>query len=136
MECVPSLRLIAGPPALAQIDRYIDELWAAHPHVPPRIRVRMGIAINEIAANIVKHAVKGVDGTVRLQIVAIVRDNDVLVTFTDDGIAATDGLANRAMPHELDECGRGIPLARATLSLLEYRRTDERNLWTLVSEHF
>lgn len=56
MKCVPSLRLIARAPALAQIDRLFDDLWAAHPHVPPRIRFRIGIAVNEIAANIVRHA--------------------------------------------------------------------------------
>jgi hypothetical protein len=40
------------------------------------------------------------------------------------------------MPHELDESGRGIPLARATLSLLDYQRIDGVNIWTLVSGRF
>ena len=90
--CDPSLRVIAGPPAIDQIDRLLDELFALHPHIPATIRFRLRLAV--------------------------------------------DDLLTREMPHELDESGRGIPLAREVLSLLEYRRTNGVNVWTLVSEPF
>ncbi len=134
--CDPSLRAIAGPPALDQIDRLLEELLTLHPQIPPTIRFRLRIAVNEIAANIVKHATKGMDRLVNLQMWALVRDNDIVVAFTDDGIPVPDDLLSREMPHELEESGRGIPLARGVLSLLEYRRADGVNLWTLVSEPF
>ena len=134
--CDPSLRVIAGPPAIDQIDRLLDELFALHPHIPATIRFRLRLAVDEIAANIVKHATKGVDRLVNLQMWARLRDNDILVGFADDGIPMPGDLLTREMPHELDESGRGIPLAREVLSLLEYRRTNGVNVWTLVSEPF
>lgn len=134
--CVPSLRVVAEPQALNKICCGIDELWLSHCQVPPRIRFQVEIAVNEIAANIVKHATKGIDRPVDLRMRAIVGDNDVLVVFADDGIPAPNGLITREMPNELDESGRGIPLARSALHKLEYLRCDERNLWTLLSERF
>ena len=134
--CAPTFRAIAGPWALDAIARYLDSFWISHSQVPPAVRIRLGIAVNEIAANIVKHATIGIERPVDLQIWAGVRDHDVLVTLADDGVAAPDGLLTRGMPHELDESGRGIPLARATLSLLDYQRIDGVNIWTLVSERF
>lgn len=136
MTCVPCLRAIAEPHILNRIDRCLDELWSLHPGVPSTVRCRLRIANNEIVVNIVKHATKGIDRPVGIQMWVMVRDNDVVVTFEDDGIVAADGVIDREMPHELDESGRGIPLARATLSHLEYRRSHERNFWILVSEPF
>ncbi len=136
MTCVPRLRVTAEPQAVNRIDRCLAELWSSHPQVPPRIRFRLGIAINEIVANIVEHATKGIGRTVDIQMWAVVRDSDIVVTFADDGIPAPDGLITRVMPHELDESGRGIPLARAALRKLEYRRNNELNFWILLSEPF
>lgn len=133
---VPTLRVVAGPEALNQIDRFLDALWSSHPRVPPSTRFRLGIAVTEIATNVVKHATRGLARPVDLQMWAVVRADDVLVTLVDDGIPAPDGLLDREMPPELDECGRGVPLARATLRTLQYRRSDGLNVWTLVSEHF
>jgi len=134
--CAPTFRAIAGPWALDAIARFLDSFWISHSQVPPAVRIRLGIAVNEIAANIVRHATIGIERPVELQIRAVVRDHDVLVTLADDGVAAPDGLLTRGMPHELDESGRGIPLARATLSLLDYQRIDGVNIWTLVSGRF
>lgn len=134
--CIPALRTFATSGAVEQIDRWIDALWADHPVVPPVVRAHLGIAVAEIVANIVKHATKGLHRPVELMAWARVRDDDVVVVLTDDGIEAPDDLSSREMPHELDESGRGIPLARAALSVLEYRRADGANLWTLVSKRF
>jgi len=134
--CVPTIRAVATPDALEEVDRLLDSIWSANPHVPALIRMRLGIAVGEISTNIVKHATKDLERPVGLQVWVLVRDDDVLVTFADDGHPAADELLSREMPPDLDEGGRGIPLARATLSLLEYRRTDGFNVWTLVSERF
>ena len=134
--CGRAVRSVAHPEAVDLIDRHLTALWAGNPDVPSRARAHVGIAVAEIAANIVKHATKGLDRPVELVMCAHVRGDAVIVTFADDGIAAPDDLPSREMPHELDECGRGIPLARAALSLLDYRRLDGVNHWTLVSERF
>lgn len=134
--CVPSLRVVAEPNVLVEIDNFLDALWAANPQVPPTTRFRLGIAVSEIAANVVVHATKGMDRPVDLRMWAVVRADDIVVTIADDGIPVSDGLLTREMPHELEERGRGIPLAYATLSALTYRRTNQLNVWTLVSERF
>jgi serine/threonine-protein kinase RsbW len=134
--CAPATRIVADLNAVEEIDRCLDALWAEHPAVPAVVRAYLGIAVAEIAANIIKHATRGLDRPVTLTMWAHVRDNDVVVVFADDGIPAPDDLYSRGMPHELEESGRGIPLARAALSRLEYRRSDGTNRWTLVSGRF
>jgi serine/threonine-protein kinase RsbW len=134
--CDPALRTTATPDAVEEIDRWIDALWADNPAVPPVVRAHVSIAVTEIAANIVKHATRGLHRPVELKMWARVRDDDVIVVLADDGVEAPDDLPSREMPHELDESGRGIPLARAALSVLEYRRAHGGNLWTLVSKRF
>ena len=132
----PTLRTFAGTAALDQIEHVLGELWAQHPHVPHDVRVRLGIAVGEIAANIIEHATKGLDRLVELQMWAHVRDADVLVTFADDGIPTPIHLPRPEMPPELAESGRGLPLAHAVLNDLTYHRADEVNHWTLVSQPF
>ena len=134
--CVPTIRAVAAPDSLERIDRLLEAVWHANPHVPRPVRIHLAIAVGEISTNIVKHATKALDRAVHLQMWVLVRDDDVLVTFADDGVAVTAELLSREMPPDLDESGRGIPLARATLSRLDYRRTGEVNVWTLVSERF
>lgn len=131
----PSLCTVAGPDALEQIERVLAALWAQHPHVPEDIRMRLGIAVTEIAANIIEHATASLDKLVRLQMWAHVRDDEVLVTFIDDGIPAPAALPSPDMPGEQAERGRGLPMAQAVLNRLTYHRADEVNHWTLAIDH-
>lgn len=134
--CVPCIRTIAGPHALEQIETFLASLWHAHTHVPDMIRMRLGIAVGEIAANIINHATAGLERPVHVEVSANVRPDDVLIRFTDDGIPVPDDLTATEMPHELAESGRGLALARAVLRHLMYERAGETNHWTLVSERF
>lgn len=131
----PTLRTVACPDALDQIEDVLAGLWTRHPHVPEDIRMRLGIAVNEIAANIIEHATAAVGRLVRLQMWAHVRDNEVLITLTDDGIPLSADLPSGDMPDELAERGRGLPLARAVLNRLNYHRADELNHWELAIDH-
>ncbi len=135
-----SIRTFAIPDALEHVERAMTLLWAAHPHVPEVIRIRVGIAVTEVAANIVEHATKGLDRLVRMHVCACVRDSDVVVTFVDDGIPAPavdlTRIDSLAMPDDLAEAGRGLPLAQSALSRLKYQRVRELNRWTLVSHCF
>lgn len=131
----PTLRTVACPDALDQIEDVLAGLWTRHPHVPEDIRMRLGIAVNEIAANIIEHATAAVGRLVRLQMWAHVRDNEVLITLTDDGMPLSADLPSDDMPDELAERGRGLPLARAVLNRLNYHRADELNHWELAIDH-
>lgn len=126
----------AGPHALEQIEHFVEGLWAEHPRVPTAVRIRLGIAVGEIAANIIEHATKGLDRLVHLQVWARVRDDHVLIRFEDDGIRAPGEMPTPEMPHVLAERGRGLALARAVLDDLTYERSGDTNRWTLVSQRF
>ena len=131
----PTLRTVACPDALDQIEDVLAGLWTRHPHVPEDTRMRLGIAVNEIAANIIEHATAAVGRLVRLQMWAHVRDNEVLIKLTDDGMPLSADLPSGDMPDELAERGRGLPLARAVLNRLNYHRADELNHWELAIDH-
>lgn len=130
-----SLRTVAVPDALNEIERTLANVWSAHPHLPEAICMRIGIAVTEIAANIIEHATKGLDRHVHMQMKASVRKKNIVITLVDDGIPAP-ALDFTTMPGELAESGRGLALARTVLSRLDYRRYRELNYWTLVSDSF
>ncbi len=132
----PILRAFAEREALDEIEQTLSGLWVQHPWVPGEIRTGLGIAVSEIAANIIEHATKGLERPVQLQMWAQVRDHDVIIEFTDDGIPTLVDLADLETPHELAEGGRGLLLAQAVLDQLTYQRTDGVNHWTLVSRPF
>lgn len=132
----PILRAFAEREVLDEIEHAVAALWAQYPRVPPDVRIGLGIAVAEIAANIIEHATKGLDRPVQLEMGAHVRDHDVLIDFADDGIPTLVDLATLETPHELDEGGRGLLLAQAVLDQLTYKRTDGVNQWTLVSQPF
>lgn len=134
--CASIFGATAEPGALGQIEDALSGLWARHAHVPDKIRIGLGIAVGEIAANIIKHATRGLDRPVTMQMSAHVRDNEVQINFTDDGIPAPAHASTPEMPDALSESGRGLALAHAVLNRLTYHRSEDANHWTLVSHSF
>lgn len=123
----------AGPGALGEIETALENTWSAHPNVPMIVRMHMGIAAGEIAANIIEHASRS--RPVRIWMDVDVLPMQVRVEFTDDGDPADIDLTAVSMPDDTAERGRGLALAQAVLAQLSYRRT-EFNHWVLVSKHF
>lgn len=123
--------LTADPGTLDDIQGVLDRCWAQHAYVPERIRSEVGIAVAEIAANILEHA-RAVSLTLHLQ----VRQDDVVVEFVDGGEAAVVDLAAARMPTPLAESGRGLALAQSVLAGLSYWRDGAGNHWRLVSKTF
>lgn len=127
------LEASAGPGVLTEIARVLDETWSAHPEVPEAIRMQMNIAAGEIGANIVEHAAQGRPVPIRME-VSVLTD-EVAIAFTDGGVPAVIDLDSVSFPDELAERGRGLPLSKAALAELSYRR-DSANHWRLVSQRF
>lgn len=123
----------SGPDALAEIERLLTNAWSAHPQVPEIIRTQVAIATAEIGANIVEHAAAG--RLLRLAMVIRVLAHHVWVEFTDNGGPLRVDLNAVSLPDDMAERGRGLPLAKAVLDRLTYRR-DVMNHWTLVSKYF
>jgi len=67
-----------------------------------------------------------------------VLDDQVRIEFTDDGLPAEADLdlTSVRMPDVMAENGRGLALARVSLSELSYHRGPAGNRWTLVSNRF
>lgn len=124
---------ITGWATLDEIDNLLERMWSVNFHVPGAVRMEIGMAAAEIAANIVEHA--GADRPVRMRMEARVGLNDVRIDFTDDGSPSTIELERVRLPHEMAETGRGLAIAQAVLQTLSYRRHG-LNRWTLVSKPF
>lgn len=124
---------ITGRTTLDEIGDLLDRMWSVNLHVPDAVRLEMGTAAAEIAANIVEHA--GAQRPVWVRMEARVGRNDVRIDFTDDGSPNDIELARVRLPHETAEAGRGLAIAQAVLQTLSYRRHG-RNHWTLVSKPF
>lgn len=127
------LETVAGPQTLGDIEAALEKTWSAHPHVPPTVRMHMGIAAGEIGANIVEHAAR--DGSVWIWMDIEVHPGMVRVEFTDNGVPAQVDLETVVLPDDMAERGRGLALARTCLGNLAYSRTDV-NRWTLISKPF
>lgn len=124
----------SAPDFSAEIQRTLDEAWAHHSEVPENIRMELTIAVAEVSNNILDHAGRGRD--LRIGMKLWVMSNHVRIEFTDNGLPAEVDLAALRMPDVMAENGRGLPLARASLSELSYRRDEAFNHWTLVSRTF
>lgn len=128
------LDTLTGPDTLDSIQRTLEESWVRHSAVPEPIRIRLGIAAAEIAANIIEHAGRG--RPVRIRMELRVFPSEVQIAFTDDGDPAVVDLTNVALPDDMAERGRGLALAHTVLAKLAYHRNHVGNHWLLVSEGF
>lgn len=126
-----TLDTVTGSGSLDAIFDVLEQAWMFNSHVPDHVRTRMGIAVGEIGANIVKHA----GHRVRVRMEVCVHPNKVEVMFTDHGAPLMVDLTAVRMPNALAEGGRGLAMAQAVLEQLSYCR-DLVNRWTLVSEQF
>lgn len=122
-----------GTFSLDEVDDVLTRMWSVHLHVPIEVQMHVGIAVGEIAGNIVEHA--GAHNSVWIRMEARVGRNEVRVDFTDDGAPSAVDLGRVGLPDELSETGRGLALAQAVLKNLSYRRNG-LNHWTLISHPF
>ncbi len=123
--------IIASPGALDEVQSVLDAFWSLHDEVPARIRMEIGIAAAEIAANILEH-----DCAISLRMELGITPNGVQVEFAYRGGPRAVDLNSACMPHEMAERGRGLAIARAVLSLLSYSCDETGNYWKLVSRSF
>ena len=125
---------VTGPGTLDEIHAALDEFWLAHPQVPERIRLGIGIAVAEIAANVIEHAGRGKSIGLRMEVKAVA--DVVEIIFIDDGWEAQLDLTMAHLPGDMAERSRGLALAQSVLDELSYCRSDGANRWTLTSERF
>lgn len=129
----------ADPDILELVHAAMAHLWSGHEDVDDITRIKFETAVIEILGNIIEHAYR-VDAELgeagrarRFQLVLGISDRKVMAAFGDNGEPVALDLGNAEMPGEDAESGRGLPLARAALDVLDYERIDGRNVWRLES---
>lgn len=123
------LQGLAIPEELIHLHELLDRMAAEHPDLPEDDLWLFETAVVEIADNVVEHGRPR--GRVRWDFVIEVHADRLLATLSDSGEAFTGDLAG-AMPDDLVDGGRGIPMARASLDQLTYDRRNGTNSWTMV----
>ena len=119
-----------GPRALEDMAAALDRAWSQNPSVPDEVRTHVGIAVGEIAANILEHATPA---WIRIE-VRVLADR-IQVDLVDDGRPSDVDPASARLPDDFAERGRGLALAQAALEHLSYCR-DSVNHWVLISKRF
>lgn len=111
----------------------VERLWEAVPSVSARDRMRFEMAVVEVFANIVQHAVGDDAGPRRrVEVDLAVSDDLVSARFVDDGRPAAVDLQDVGMPPPDAEGGRGLALTLASVDHLEYERDGGTNRWTMT----
>ena len=126
-----SRHIIVGPTALDDVRAGLGRFWSDHVRASESMRIAVGIAVDEVAANIIEHARAS---WLHLQMQLL--SDFVVVQFTDDGAPAQINLTTARMPHWTAPRGRGLAIAKAVLGRLDYIRDDVGNRWILESKPF
>jgi serine/threonine-protein kinase RsbW len=122
--------LESPPDDVETVHALLASLWSESPQVTDGDRIRFETALIELAANVMTYAVPG--GTVECTLVIEVTDARITAILTDSGLEADVPIADRAMPGELQEAGRGLALMHALVDELEYTRDGDLNRWRIA----
>jgi serine/threonine-protein kinase RsbW len=122
--------LTSPPDTVDDVHDLLDRLWSAEEAVSADDRMRFETALIELATNVVQHADPGtgVAWTVR-----VACDGGSLTGELVDTAPATefDSTAEREMPAELAEDGRGLAFVRLLVDSATFASTDAGNTWRI-----
>lgn len=107
----------------------LDELWRAAPEIPEADRALFGLAVIEIATNIVEHS-----GSERHPVtieVDLAAGDQLRATLRDDAEPVDVDLSAVTMADALAESGRGLAIAAAVCDQLSLERGGG-NIWRLA----
>lgn len=122
---------IDGAADLAFVDGLLDELdrlWAATPSIPEVDRLLFGLAVSEIATNIVEHS----PPDTRIDALVSAAPGTLTAVLRDTAQRARVDLAGATMPSADAESGRGLALSSTVLDELEHIGSDTGNEWRMM----
>ena len=126
------------PPTVDSVSAILDavERWAEAQDVPPGVAHRLGVVMEELAANVAMHGTRGAGGATFVTVTVARDGNAILATVEDDG-RAFDPLDQAAPDLEAalearEVGGLGVHFARRMTRELRYVRDAGRNRVTAV----
>jgi serine/threonine-protein kinase RsbW len=121
--------MTSPPDDVDTVHDLLGTVWEANSSISLRDRISFETAVVELVSNVIRHADAG-DG-VRCQLDVVVQETSLEATLTDSGEPGNITLRGRALPDEMAESGRGIPLINALVDVVDYNREDGINRWYL-----
>lgn len=119
------------PITVDTVHDFLLTIWRDNPDISELDRMSFETAIIELASNVIQHADTG-EG---VSCVLTVRtDDDQLTAQLSDTSTATMELAERPMPDELAESGRGLAFVRMLVDDLAYSHVGDLNVWRIVKK--
>jgi serine/threonine-protein kinase RsbW len=121
------LTLPANPGSLEQVHNLLTEFLDRCADLGMHERIRFETAIMEIANNVAEYV-----NTDVFTLTLADTGADLRALFRDAGPPLPFDPAERRLPDEMAESGRGIALACAAVDEVNYRHENHQNLWRLV----
>ncbi|WP_411700100.1 ATP-binding protein [Conyzicola sp.] len=123
------LALRCPPDDLDTVHDYIQRVWAASPELDAMDRLKFETALIELAANVIQHS-NGGNGVVGTLSIAVDADR-IRGSLADVSAPSEVDLADRDMPGEFAESGRGIAFIQRLVDAFHYERRQGENLWMI-----
>lgn len=125
-------------PAAAEVAQLLDAIegFAESHDLSPGLAHRLGVVVEELAANVAMHGVGGANGATFLTLTAM-RQGAVLSAIVEDDGRPFDPLAHAepdldASMDDREIGGLGVHFARSMTRSLDYARIDGRNRVTAL----
>lgn len=109
----------------------LDAAWLAVPSVDDEDRMLFGLAVAEVAANIIEHGTAAGGGPPDATLELEVTDDELRACFRDTARIVDLDVDAARMPDADAESGRGLALTRAALHEFRHEASDG-NLWLLL----
>lgn len=117
------------PECLDRISDVLQQLWTEVGDMPDLDRMMFEMAVIELAGNVVRH--RHSDTGFECRITLRVSRARLEAVICDSGDPVDVDIAAAALPDDLAEQGRGLPMARAAVDELTYDRVDGLNYWRI-----
>jgi serine/threonine-protein kinase RsbW len=124
------LETTASPASLDEVHDLFVQLWQSASDVAASDRNAFETAVAEVAANIIEHASRGEDVSMRLLLRA--PDDRVEAQLEDLGYPYDGEPSAPPTADDLPESGHGLLIARALTDELVYERDGRVNRWFLL----
>ncbi|HEY8588937.1 MAG TPA: ATP-binding protein [Naasia sp.] len=127
----PQVLALSSPPDdVNSVHALLEEVWAAHGDVPDLDRMAFETALIELASNVIGHA-DGGEG-ISCSLAVTVSEDRIEANLVDTGQPGNIVLSAVALPDDLAESGRGLPIIQALVDELSYSREDGLNRWHIA----